>query len=85
MATDNLTPAIASNVAEAMKITGDTLSSLERATGLTRSKLRTRIKGHSPWKTDEIALVAEHFGVTGELLSTPKSITPDVLNARRAA
>lgn len=87
MATDTLTPTIAANVGEAMKFTGDTLSSLERATGLTRSKLRTRIKGRSPWKSNEIALVAEHFGVTPETLSTPGSITKmaKLLIVRRAA
>lgn len=87
MATDNLTPTIASNVQAAMMLTGDTLSSLERATGLTRSKLRTRIFGHSPWKSDEIALVAVHFGVTPEALSTPGSIDTisKLLIARRAA
>ena len=87
MATDTLTPTIAANVGEAMKLTGDTLSSLERATGLTRSTLRTRIKGHSPWKSNEIALVAVHFGVTPEALSTPGSIAKmgKLLIARRAA
>lgn len=74
MATDNLTPTVATNVQAAMKLTGDTLSSLERATGLTRSKLRNRIFGHSPWKTSEIALMAVHFGTT-----------PDALCTRRAA
>lgn len=84
MATDNLTLTITANVNAAMEITGDTLSSLERATGLTRSKLRTRIKGHSPWSSREVALVAEHFGVKPEILSTPKSITPEILTARAA-
>lgn len=85
MATDTLTPTIAANVAEAMKLKGDTLSSLERATGLTRSKLRTRIFGHSPWSSTEIALFAEHYGVTPEVLSIPDSIKNGALSASRAA
>lgn len=73
MATDNLTPIVRSNVREAMEAAGETLSSLERATGLTRSKLRTRIFGHSPWSTTEIALMAAHFGTTPDALCTRKA------------
>lgn len=73
MATDTLTPIVASNVREHFEAAGDNLSSLSRATGLTRSKLRDRIYGRSPWKTPELAIIADHYRTTPDALCTPKA------------
>ena len=71
MHTDTLTPTVAANVDKAMKAAGENLSSMERGTGLSRSKLRNRLTGKFPWSTFEMTVVASHLGTTPDALCAP--------------
>lgn len=51
-----------------MKAAGETYSSMERATGISRARLRLRCTGNSPWTTTEMVLVAAHLGLDADAL-----------------
>lgn len=72
MATDTLTPIVASNVRQLMEAAGENPNSLSRATGITRSLIITRLLGKTSWKTSELAIIAGHYNTTPDALCTPQ-------------
>jgi len=71
MATNNLDKTVALNVQAAMDEAGENLLSMERSTGITRSKLRRRLSGNCAWGTSELAVIAQHFGIQPADLFAP--------------
>jgi hypothetical protein len=65
MDTDRVNRTVASNVQDAMDAATpkQNLFSMERGTGISRTRLRLRLTGNSDWKTSEMALVSKHLGI----------------------
>jgi len=66
MSTRNLTQRVAANVKEAIRTANETPAGVSRVTGIHRATLVKRLTGNSPFKTDELDVLAEHFGTTAD-------------------
>jgi transcriptional regulator with XRE-family HTH domain len=66
MNTSTLNRTVASNVSEAMRTAGGTLSSVALATGIHRTTLTRRLTGNSSFAIAELELLAKHFGTTAD-------------------
>jgi hypothetical protein len=71
MATKSLDETVALNVQAAMDLADENLLSMEKSTGITRSKFRRRLSGKCSWGTTELAIIAAHFGIEPAALFAP--------------
>jgi transcriptional regulator with XRE-family HTH domain len=49
-----------------MVLSNDTITSLAEYLGLSRQTLSSRMNGHSPFKTDEIVLIADKYNLSSD-------------------
>lgn len=68
MDTLTYTKSVAESVTELMKDAGENLHSLSTKTGIPRTTLRRRVEGFKSFSVDELASVAQVFGVRVETL-----------------